>query len=68
VSSFSADLPAALDFLIDLVARKDPRCLAALSALAIHRHYDKIRESVAAAVRANGDSAAQQWFHKPGGG
>ena len=26
-------IPAALDFLIDLVARKDPHCRAALSAL-----------------------------------
>jgi HEAT repeat protein len=55
-------LPVALDFLIDLVARKDPHWRAALSALAIHRHYGKVRESVAAAVEANGEPAAQQWF------
>jgi HEAT repeat protein len=57
-------IPAALDFLIDLVARKDPHTRAALFALAIHRHYGKIKESVAAAVQTNGEPAVQQWFHK----
>jgi len=57
-------LPPALDFLIDLIARKDPHSRSALSALAIHRHQGKIKERVAAAVAANGDPAVGQWFQK----
>jgi HEAT repeat protein len=57
-------LPPALDFLIDLVAKKDPHSSAAVSALAIHRHQDKIRESVAAAVAVNSEPALGQWFQK----
>ena len=57
-------LPPAVDFLIDLVAQKHPHSRAALSALAIHRHQEKIKERVAAAVAANGDSAIGQWFRK----
>jgi hypothetical protein len=55
-------LPAALEFLIALVAAKDPHCRAALSALAIHRYYGKIRDNVAAAVKANGEPGVQEWF------
>jgi HEAT repeat protein len=57
-------IPAALDFLIALVAGKDPHSRAALSALAIHRHYDKTKERVAAAVKVNGEPGVQQWFLK----
>jgi HEAT repeat protein len=55
-------LPAALDFLVDIVRRKDPNSCAALSALAIHRHQIKVRENAAAAVAANGEPRVQQWF------
>src|SRR5262249_45441610 len=57
-------LPPALDFLIDLIAHKNPHSRAAVSALAIHRHHAKIKESVAVAVTANGDPAVEQWFRK----
>jgi hypothetical protein len=56
--------PAALDFLIDLIARRDKFSRAALSALAIHRLQAKINERVAAAVAANGDPAMGQWFQQ----
>src|SRR5262249_9341356 len=55
-------LPAAVDFLIDLVAQKHRHSRAAISALAIHRHQEKTKERVAAAVAANGDTAIEQWF------
>ena len=57
-------LPAALQFLVNIIVQKDPAARAALSALAIHRHNDKIKESVAAAVLQNGDPALQQWFQR----
>jgi HEAT repeat protein len=57
-------LPGALDFLVNQVAARDLHARAAVSALAIHRHQGKIRERVAAAVAANGDSALEQWFQK----
>ena len=53
-------LPAAIDFLTSLIARKERPARAALSALAIHRHYPKIKEAVAAAVTANGDAELAQ--------
>lgn len=59
-------LPAALDFLIGLIARKDAHAhaRAAVTALAIHRHAPKIKESVAAAVAANGTAELEAWFRK----
>ncbi len=57
-------VPAALEFLINIIAQRDPAARAALSALAIHRHSSKIKESVAAAVLANADPDVQQWFKK----
>ena len=57
-------LPAGLDFLTGMIARKDPRGRAALSALAIHRHYPKIKDAVAAAVAANGEREIAGWFRK----
>jgi HEAT repeat protein len=44
-------LPAALDFLMEVLDKeKEPAALAAISALAIHRHNPAIKERVAAAV------------------
>jgi hypothetical protein len=57
-------LPAANDFLIGLIAGKDPSARAALSALAIHRHNPKITASIAAAVEANGAESVREWFRK----
>lgn len=57
-------LPAALDFLIGMIARKDAHARAAVTALAIHRHSPKIKESVAAAVAAHGAPEVDAWFRK----
>ena len=57
-------LPAANDFLIGLIAGKDPSACAALSALAIHRDNPKITASIAAAVEANGTESVRDWFRK----
>jgi HEAT repeat protein len=57
-------LPAANDFLIGLIAGKDPSARAALSALAIHRHNPKITASIAAAVQANATDSVREWFRK----
>jgi HEAT repeat protein len=57
-------LPAANDFLIGLIAGKDPSARAALSALVIHRHNPKITASIAAAVEANGAESMREWFRK----
>ena len=57
-------LPAANDFLIGLIAGKDPSARAALSALAIHRENPKITASIAAAVEANGAQSVREWFKK----
>jgi HEAT repeat protein len=57
-------LPAANDFLIGLIAGKDPNACAALSALAIHRHNSIITASIAAAVEANGAESVREWFRK----
>jgi HEAT repeat protein len=56
--------PAANDFLIGLIAGKDPSARAALSALAVHRHNPKITASIAAAVEANGAESVREWFRK----
>ncbi len=57
-------LPAANDFLIGLIAGKDPNARAALSALAVHRHNPKITASITAAVEANGAVSVREWFRK----
>jgi HEAT repeat protein len=57
-------LPAANDFLIGLIAGKDPSARAALSALAIHKENPKISARIAAAVDANGAPAVREWFRK----
>lgn len=56
-------LPAALDFLLDEIAQKDS-ARAALAALAIHRHNERIMERVAAAVAQTQDAALQAWFRE----
>jgi HEAT repeat protein len=55
-------LPAALDFLTGLITRKDPNARAAVTALAIHRHAPKIKETVA--VAAHGAPEIEAWFRK----
>lgn len=57
-------LPAANDFLIGLIAGKDPNARAALSALTIHRHNPKITAAIAAAVETNGAESVREWFRK----
>ena len=57
-------LPAANDFLIGLIAGKDPSARAAVSALAIHRENPKITASIAAAVETNGAQSVREWFRK----
>jgi len=57
-------LPAANDFLIGLIAGKDPSARAALSALAIHRQNPMITASIAAAVETNGAQSVRGWFRK----
>jgi hypothetical protein len=58
-------LPAALDFLLEVLAGDDPPAAsAALSALAIHRHNEALRERVAAVVARKKDAALQERFRK----
>jgi HEAT repeat protein len=57
-------LSDANDFLIGLIASKDPSASAALSALAIHRHNPKITASIAAAVESNGAEPLREWFRE----
>lgn len=57
-------MPVANDFLIGLIAGKNPSARAALSALAIHRDNPKITASIAAAVEANGSESVRDWFRK----
>ena len=56
-------LPAALDFLLEVVAAENrSSALAALSALAIHRHSERVKERVALIVAGKGDAALQSSF------
>jgi HEAT repeat protein len=58
-------LPAATDFLLQLVAGQPPASAgAALAALAVHRYDPQVRERAAAAVAANGQAALQAIFDK----
>lgn len=53
-------LPAAFDLLLEVVAGQNKAAaLAALSALAIHRHNESLRDRIAAAVAKKGDAALQ---------
>jgi HEAT repeat protein len=56
-------LPAAIDFLLELVSAKDT-ARAALAALAIHRHDERFRERAAAAVARTKDTSLLAWFQK----
>ncbi len=53
-------LPEANDFLIGLIAGKDPCARVALAALAIHRH----NPTIAAAVQSNGAESVRDWFRQ----
>jgi HEAT repeat protein len=55
--------PAAIDFLVSLICR-DRTTRAAMSALAIHRHNEPIRDRVAAAVAALRDADLTVWFQR----
>jgi HEAT repeat protein len=56
-------LPAGIDFLLHLIDGKDT-ARAALAALAIHRHNERIRDRVAAAVAQIKDAALEGWFRE----
>jgi len=56
-------LPSAIDFLVGLIPEVHNK-RAAVSALAIHRHNEPIRERVAAAVAALKDAELTAWFPK----
>jgi hypothetical protein len=55
-------LPAGIDFWIALVAQNERPARAALSALAIHRHDDRIKQRIAVALAGTNDLSLQQWF------
>ncbi len=58
-------LPLVTDFLVDAVAKQEPSsAIAALSALAIHRHNPGVQERAAAAVAANGSAALRAAFEQ----
>jgi len=58
-------LPAAVEFLFEvLAAAKQSAALAALSALAIHRHNDSVHDRVAAVVAQKADAALLERFKK----
>ncbi len=58
-------LPVALEFLLEVLATGDPAAAsAALSALAIHRHNETLRERVAAVVARKKDAGLREQFRK----
>src|SRR5262249_9060627 len=58
-------LPAAIDFLLEVVAADDEKAaLAAVSALAIHRYNERTKERVAAAVTKAGRAALKKRFEE----
>ncbi len=58
-------LPAALDFLLGALAGRDREAaLAALSALAIHRHNESLKERIAAAVAGKGGALRERYEKK----
>jgi hypothetical protein len=58
-------LPAAVDFLLEILAGEDKAAgLAALTALAIHRHNQALRDRIKAAVATKKDAAFQERFKK----
>ncbi|HYV36658.1 MAG TPA: hypothetical protein VE988_13195 [Gemmataceae bacterium] len=62
-------LPAALDFLLEILAADNQAAaLAALSALAIHRHNEAVKERIRAVIATRKDSELQKRFDKKFGG
>ena len=58
-------LPSALDFLLEVLsADTQAPVLAVLTALAIHRHNESLKERIAAIVARKGDAALQKSFSK----
>jgi HEAT repeat protein len=56
-------LPAALEFLLEVLAGKDAAAAqAALTALAIHRHNPAAQERIAAVIAKKGDDALRERF------
>jgi HEAT repeat protein len=56
-------LPAAIDFLLEVVAGDNQSAaLAALSALAIHRHNERVKSRIADAVKKADDRALREYF------
>jgi HEAT repeat protein len=56
-------LPAATDLLIGKIAERET-ARAAVAALAIHRHNDRVKDRVAAAVAQTQDAGLQAWFEQ----
>jgi HEAT repeat protein len=54
-------LPAAIDLLVAKIAERDT-ARAAVAALAIHRHNERVKDRVAAAVAQAEDPGLQAWF------
>jgi HEAT repeat protein len=58
-------LPPATDFLLELVAAgSEPHARSAISALALHRYDDRLRDRTAAAVAENGRPHVRAHFEK----
>jgi HEAT repeats len=58
-------LPAALEFLLEILAADNrTAALAALSALAIHRHNESVKGRIAAVVAEKDDAALRERFQK----
>jgi HEAT repeat protein len=58
-------LPPATDFLLELVAAEsEPTARSALSALALHRYDDRLRDRTASAVAQNGRPSVRTHFEK----
>lgn len=58
-------LAAASEYLVSVIAREAPAvALSALSALAVHRYDERVREQTAAAVAQNGDPNLLAMFEK----
>jgi HEAT repeat protein len=56
-------LPAAIDYLLDLVGKKDT-ARPALTALAIHRHNERVKNRAAEAIAQMQDAALMAWFEE----
>jgi hypothetical protein len=58
-------LPAALDFLLGVLAKEDEAAAsAALSALAIHRQNPAVRDRIAAVLATRNDAGLRKQFDK----